>query len=539
MLSMNSTFKNLVLAPVMTTVMIGMAFPTAVFARGWQKNSLNDPNGFNVNWHPTQYKYRLFEMPREGSVSNDHVPWADSYWPSNRGGMTYRWKEFQRDDMDQALTLDQRRQLFFENHRYPRSELLALKATNPAEYKRVMSILSPLEKYALYVSKPSNDDYYNDTMLKEFRKSAQAEREYWEGYCHAWAPAASHYAEPMPVTKTTSDGLEIPFYSGDVKALLIANYQQKTSSLGRKAIARFLNKDKRAQVRFVGKRCENQFQYPIVKTKKGKEMMADYGDTDGLTDAQYLAEYVPTFQKAAIRLNYDLGNPNLDARSGNFIEQTRKNMEACENTNAGAFHIVTANQLGIMKEGFEFDKTRDVEVWNQPAYKYKSELEILKDNNGNPVSSLPTSAPGTVSVVHAKTTLWYADDSDYGWSYSVPTLLALFDFDQTAKMGSYLVQDLINTFKAEFDKYSRLLINEGDDTEMQKYPAGIMDAAHYEYTLDIDAGGNIIGGDWISYDRPDYMWIMKTEPFFDDFKRLGEIYQPISIPADKVANLAE
>ncbi|MBS1958509.1 MAG: hypothetical protein JST80_03470 [Bdellovibrionales bacterium] len=536
---MNSSFKSLVLAPVLTTVAIGMALPSAVFAKGWQKNSLNDPNGFNVNWHPTRYTYKLYEMPREGAVANDHIPWADSYWPSNRGGMTYRWKNFQREDMDQTLTLDQRRQMFFDIHHYPRSELLALKATNPNEYKRVMSILSPLEKFALYVSKPSKNDYYNDTMLKEFRKSSQAEREYWEGYCHAWAPAASHFAEPMPVTKVTSDGLEIPFYTADVKALLVADYQQKTSSLGRKAIGRFFDKSKKAQVRFVGKRCELRFQYPVTKVKKGVEMMADYGDTDGLSDAQYLSDYAPTFQKAAIRLNYDLGDSVLNVHAGNFIEQTRKNMEACENTNAGAFHVVTANQLGIMKEGFEFDKTRDVEVWNQPAYKYKSQLEVLKDANGNPVTSLPTSAPGTVSVVHAKTTLWYADDSDYGWAYSAPTLLSLFSFEQGAKMGSYLVQDLINTFKNEFDKYSRLLMNEGDDTEMQKYPAGIMDAAHYEYTLDIDASGQIIGGDWISYDRPDYMWIMKKEGFFDDFKRLDEIYQPVSIPADQVANLDE
>ena len=38
-------------------------------------------------------------------------------------------------------------------------------------------------------------------------------------------------------------------------------------------------------------------------------------------------------------------------------------------------------------------------------------------------------------------------------------------------------------------------------------------------------------GDWISFDRPDYMWIMKREGFFDDFTRLGEIYKEVQYPA--------
>lgn len=520
---MNSTLKN----TLMTTLALGMALPTAVFARGWEKNSLNDPNGFNVNWHPTyNWSHKLFELGLEGSVDNQNLPWGDTYWPSQRAGMAYRWKEFQRDDMDQTLSLEDRMRLFFDIKRYPRSELQALKRNNPAEYKRVMSSLSPLEKYALYISRPGDNDYYNSDILNEFIKSKQAQREYWEGYCHAWAAVASHYGEPMPVTKTTADGLEIPFYSGDIKALLVANYQQKTSNTFGGALGRFFSKSKRAQVRFVGKRCDKRFMYPILKKKKGVEMFADYGDTAGLSEQEYLTQYLPDYQQKAKQRNFSLEGDNIE-QAPDFVSKVKAAMDSCENTNAGAFHIVMANQLGKNKEGFLFDKTRDVEVWNQPAFKYSSQIEKL------PVSSLPTSAPGTASVVKVKTKLYYADDSDYGWTYSTPANLNLFKWD-----GANF-QQMIETFKEEYAKYSRLLMNEGDEDEALKYPLGVHDAASYEYTLDLNANGEIIGGDWISFDRPDYMWIMKKEGFFDDFKRLGEVYQAVQYPAGQTPDFGE
>jgi hypothetical protein len=529
---MNPTLKT----SLMTGLVLGMTLPGAVFARSWndpknpRKITINDPRGFDTSfrgdpgWHPTHYTYKLFEMDLEGSVANQNLPWGDTYWPSQRAGMAYRWKEFQRDDMDQTLSLEDRKRLFFDIKRYPRSELLALKRSDPAKYKSVIATLAPLEKYALYISRPGDEDYYNSPILSEFTKSKQAQREYWEGYCHAWASVATHYGEPVPVTKTTSDGLEIPFFSGDVKALLVANYQQKTSATFGGVVSRFFDKDKRAQVRFVGKRCGTRFMYPVLKKKKGVEMFADYGETEGLTEEQYLTQYLPDYQAKAKRKNFSLEGDNIEQAS-DFVQKVKTAMDSCENTNAGSFHIVIANQLGKMKEGFMFDKTRDVEVWNQPAFKYASQIEKM------PVSSLPTSAPGTTSVVKVKTKLYYADDSDYGWTYSTPANLGLFNWD-----GNATFQGMIESFKQEYAKYSRLLMNEGDEDEPLKYPLGLHDAANYEYTLDINASGEIIGGDWISFNRPDYMWIMKKEGFVDDFKRLGEVYQAVQYPAGQTPN---
>ena len=52
----------------------------------------------------------------------------------------------------------------------------------------------------------------------------------------------------------------------------------------------------------------------------------------------------------------------------------------CEDTNPGAFHVVLTNFIGRLNRSFIIDKTRDLEVWNQPVYSYES--KILKETDG-------------------------------------------------------------------------------------------------------------------------------------------------------------
>ena len=44
---------------------------------------------------------------------------------------------------------------------------------------------------------------------------------------------------------------------------------------------------------------------------------------------------------------------------------------ACADTNAGTFHTVIANMIGIQKIGLVEDRTYDYEVWNQPLRAFK------------------------------------------------------------------------------------------------------------------------------------------------------------------------
>ena len=45
----------------------------------------------------------------------------------------------------------------------------------------------------------------------------------------------------------------------------------------------------------------------------------------------------------------------------------------------------------------------------------------------------------------------------------------------------------------------------------------------------LDASDRIIGGQWVSYDRPDFIWTKDKAPAFcgSDLSELGRIYQPI------------
>lgn len=132
-----------------------------------------------------------------------------------------------------------------------------------------------------------------------------------------------------------------------------------------------------------------------------------------------------------------------------------------DDMNAGAFHIVLTNKMGLEKKSFITDIENGREVWNQVASQYKTEVI---DANLSPVSS---SAKGTVKVIRVKTIVRYVlNIVKNSWLPSNGTSMATFK--------DYL----------------------------------------YEYDLDIDKNGQIIGGDWRSKVRPDFLWLVKPATQF-------------------------
>ena len=495
------------------SILLGMlSLHSSSRADTWIPGGAEDPKAFNASWHPTQYLHRFDQLPLQGSVENEHIPWADSYWPIQLGGMGYRWMDHHDSNVQIPQTSEERKRVFFEIHRYTKEELLAL---SPEARRKIITNLSPLEKFSIFKGD------YNYSLVDHFQKDSDPSISYWQGYCHAWAPVSLHYPEPAPVVRTNPDGIEIPFGSADVKAVMIASYADRVKvslnnfldGFGRrvgnilKKIAGAPSQDKDAV--YVGKRCGKRFMYPTTKIVNGQEQFTDYSDTNGMTNDDYIKS-LGWFQEKAIALNYHPdGGP--DPRNPDFINQVIQNMNdpSCSDVNAGAFHIIIANQLGIMKEGFQFDKTRDVEVWNQPAFRFDS--SIVKWLNPD-----QSSTPGTEQVVQIKTRIYYADDTDYGWAFWFPTLPSLFSPD--------------SNLMSEYDKYQKLLVNQGDIEKPGQYPEGIIDSSDYEYTLDLDSKKQIIGGSWISFDRPDFLWLFKKTQFTGEYKELNQVYEPIQLP---------
>jgi hypothetical protein len=135
--------------------------------------------------------------------------------------------------------------------------------------------------------------------------------------------------------------------------------------------------------------------------------------------------------------------------------------EDCKNDlNAGSFHIVMANKVGKQNESFMVDIDRYKEVWNHPIVSYvsrvESEVEAQRD--------LPA---GTFRVLNVRTKVSYVDES-------------------------------------EKNSWERVI-----GTDLQK-----LIVREYRYYLYLDSKNDIIGGEWKSEDRPDFLWVMEPASKF-------------------------
>lgn len=147
----------------------------------------------------------------------------------------------------------------------------------------------------------------------------------------------------------------------------------------------------------------------------------------------------------------------------------------CQGVNPGSFHIIIANRIGLQKKAVVIDIVRDAEVWNQPVFAYQSKI-VRKIG-----TAAPKSAKGTVERLVIKTRVTYTQESSAHWS----------------AMGS-----------ANSD-YAKTV--------------------EYEYELEINRQGEIVGGQWISWDRPDYMSHRLQPKTFDHkighWTKIKEIYE--------------
>ena len=141
--------------------------------------------------------------------------------------------------------------------------------------------------------------------------------------------------------------------------------------------------------------------------------------------------------------------------------------DECWDTNPGSFHIILGNYIGRKQQSFAMDVERDAEVWNQPVYAYETNLRRSSSINRN-------AAPGTVEEMIATTKVWYIQESA--------------------------------------PQYFKL----------QK---PVMKSKVFEYSLELNRDRRIIGGEWISFERPDFLWLPKASStdmhgYYSEVKRL-------------------
>jgi hypothetical protein len=350
----------------------------------------------------TQFKL----LPKTGQQMDERYGWSETYWPSNLGGIAYRWSHPQPQPFRYKLM--------------SKAEVLKMSSKD-------LSQLSPAELYDISMGD------YNYTLTRMTLSKFSSRDLWWEGICHGWSQAASNYPEPAKVLVTNPDGVKVPFGSSDVKALLAMhdayNYGGAFS--------------------FTGRRCKVSGKVP-----------GEGGPRDPNT-----SEPSPE----------DANSPD------------------CKDVNAGAFHLVLTNMLGIHARGFVADVDRYNDVWNQPITSYITVLE-----GEEPVTEVEL-INGIARIVHVTTTMTYGEEL----KFYTPELAA------TGALNFVSKEPVTRTPHQEFR------------------------SKKYEYRLELDGTGQVVGGSWLSQTRPDFLWMYQRSNGFLNapipLKGLAKIYKPVSL----------
>jgi hypothetical protein len=349
--------------------------------RAW--DHYNHPKRMGLN--SSDYDFKLEQLPLEAHLSTK--PWSGDYWPSYKGGISYRWNH--------PSFLDEQRIYYTPT---------LVEELHPDEIK----YLSPSEKYDLILGNKNYDFTKKERRRTKIMDSSKTIPR-WHGLCHAWSAATLFFAEPSPVEIKTKDNRIIPLGSSDIKALLTY----------------FLHKNA-GHSYFVSKRCN---------------------------------------------INDKLLHRKLD--QGLITPETyyeKMNSAECRGINAGSFHIIISNLIGLRDKGFLFDRSRGSEVWNQAAHGYKSKVVDKKTDSfvGNP-------APGTTTQIKIQTTLYYTCEVSMSWEKNSPYI-----------------------------KDSK--------------------KAAYTYWLELNANKEIIGGTWVSEKRPDFLWSRTIPKMEKEYQLVKNIY---------------
>jgi hypothetical protein len=383
-------------------VLATVALATQAYAAKWDKS--NNPNYFNPV-AKIKMNAALTDLPLKADLLDTRFGWSETYWPSNVGGIAYRWNSTNPQPFKYKLKT--------------KEELVKMSETELSE-------LSPAELYDISMGD------YSYSLTKKVLSKFSPDDLWWEGICHGWSLAASNYAEPDKTVVTNKDGIKVPFGSSDVKGLLAMHDAFNSKGL---------------YVR-VGDRC-------AVPGKAAGEALPEDGQ-------------VPTVSKK-------------DSEKAE-----------CADVNAGAFHIVLASMIGLNSHGFVADVDRYNDVWNQPVTGYESVIV------GEETLSAKDIKGGVSRKVRMKTKMTFGEE------------LVFYSAEEAAKgeVGFVSKEPVTGT------------------------PAQTFKSRDYEYVLELDLAGNIIGGEWISEGRPDMLWMKKKDDKFMNGKMplagLNQIYKPIN-----------
>lgn len=440
-------------------------------AEAW--GSADDPALFNSG-----LEYRATELPRTGQARN--IPWAGNYWPVYEDSINNKW--------DGATS--------------------EAPSTKYGRAFGVTGVEDAVSRYHGIDNNTSRTACTTDSQCNANLGEACAKRTgqtngrcipTWWGICHAWSPAA--ILQPEPKSPVTING--VTFKVQDIKALLTLVHD-------------------RTETRFVSLRC------------------------DALDSEQEI-----DFDK--------YGRPTGASAS-------------CNDTNPGTFHVLMTNYLGKQGESFVYDRTWDGEVWNQPLRGYRitkqdevsaqaanemigvlpeggttiersgnatnqgwvqvgsfpvvggQKLAVAMTGTGDPDLYVRFGAQPTTSTYDCRP---YTEGAAETCDLTVPAgaanvFVAVYGYGAGATYdikivsgGSIPTNYVFNPNAAKL--YSTHMsvdyISESPASQDGNLGSTIDRYTHqdeYDYVLEVDAGGKIVGGEWVGASKrkhPDFVWL--------------------------------
>ncbi len=218
-----------------------------------------------------------------------------------------------------------------------------------------------------------------------------------------------------------------------------------------------------------------------VKNKKGLEIPFYPSDIKALMTYIY-ANAGGTDRFIGVRCQTEDHELKVDSRG-------RIAAPECRDVNPGAFHLVLAELLGNQDEskrrGFVFDMFMGAEVWNQAVVGYQVRHSTVDDYDPDDDPLSDVRAPGTAKIANIAIYVSYV-------THAAPSFVPL-----------------------------------------SNDPTQYTEIAYYAYSLELDANGVIIGGEWKSRERPDFIWMLKEKPKGTDLLPYAKAQELLALSRDE------
>lgn len=161
---------------------------------------------------------------------------------------------------------------------------------------------------------------------------------------------------------------------------------------------------------------------------------------------------------------YMLGG-RCNAREIEHDDQGRVLADECRDTNAGAWHVVVTNFLGLNGRAFVEDRTGGYQVWNQPVVGYE--------------------------ITHQE-------------EIEVSRALELLGVEGTSYSFNERAERLFEV------RMTTQWVTEGHPSTQPLGREGYVRTDRYHYIVEVDSRGKVIGGEWLGSSRdahPDFLWV--------------------------------